>query len=160
MKEYCQICNFFKEDAIKRKHPYLEAKGINWNITLCDVCYQGLRLRKTKMKDWINQIVSVPYTVKGPENKIEDTLHLTITMIESVELSNCTFESKLHLGYVWGKLIFYDYGHRERSLLGWKPVTVITTPSVSRSLNFVTDNGKQLISAARFLLHNRKGYIQ
>jgi hypothetical protein len=160
MKQYCQICNFFKEDTVPRDHPQLQAKGVKWTIVLCDVCYEGLKQRKTRMKDWVQQKVCVPYNTKGPEGRIDDTIHLHITMMETVELAHVEFETTLNNGYVWGKLVSYDYQHRERSLIDWQPILFVMSDDVRRTYSFVTSDGKKIHTARKFVLYNKKGYIQ
>jgi hypothetical protein len=161
MKQYCQICGFFKEDAIQRNYPQLEAKGIKWLVVLCDICYEGLRARKTTMKDWMQQKVCVPYTSNGPEQQLEDTIHLHITTLEGVELGDVQFESKTLRGYVWGKLRAYEYQHRDKSLIGWQPVLYVTIHNDYRTTHhFVTPTGQKLYTATKFMVYNKKGYMQ
>jgi len=163
-KQYCEICSFFKEDAIQRKDPRLEKKGILRLIILCEACYTGLQLRKTTMREWMHERVCIPYVLRGPERRLEDTLHILITMVESAELTHVQFESKRSEGYVWGNLTSYDYVQRERSLVGWQPIKLfIDVVNHYRPLfTFVKldETHTRILTAQKFLLYNGKGYIQ
>lgn len=161
MKSYCSFCCFFKEDTVLRNHPQLLKQGLEVHVELCDVCYEGLKNRKTSMQEWMNEQVQLEFTPNGPQQKLDDKMGVLITRITHCTLLKPQFIVKqlLQRGYVQGILQAYAFGDSSHSLREWREVQ-FKIDNVTKQYMFIDTEFSQIETCKRFMLLNEKGYIQ
>lgn len=161
MKHYCTNCCFYKEDSQLRQHPILERQGVSFGVWLCDPCYDGLSNRKQTMREWLNNIVRIPYTVHGLLNKLEDTTGVLISTVQHVILRTVSFQTKGDMGYVVGQLETYSFEDQTHTTQNWAPVffTSQVKARVKMPPLFYA-NGHNLQSCSRFMLLGNRGFAQ
>lgn len=160
-KHYCEQCAFFKEDTILRFHPQLLKQGLEINTYLCNICYEGLKNRKSQMKFWMNEKVIVPYSLSGPQQKIDDTVGLLITKVSYCVLSKVVFSvnQELQIGYATGLLTSYAFEDSSHSVRDWKEI-VFKMHNVTKRYGFYDPFFSSIEKAGKFMLLNGKSYIQ